>query len=457
MLKRGWLVVVGAVTVALTARAVTCPGDCDGDGAVTVAEVVTVVNVALGELPLAACPAADVTGDGTVGIGEIVAAVQAALSGCPEPPELCPAIPIASGSGVTVLAGPGLLVQPGGAFVVATGSTVVSTGTQSRAQGEVTIHRYGASGALLGETRLAARPQVILSPVLTPLPNGGGMAAWGEANPRQFQSPITRLAVRRFGANGSALGGVALAARASSGRTFNPPTLSAGTNGNALLAWMELAQTAPGSSVFQSMLREQRPSGLQRPQPVNCFGDPVALAAGTRLGAVCVAFDVQPVQQIALRAFAFDNGTVVPLFDFASAGSLFSNVAASASTDRIVAVWRQPLDADTSRARLIAQSVGLDGAPIAGPLEIGTTRQTDAAPAVAALPDGSFAVAYGENPLLLRRFAADGSPLGDALPIADTFIDALALASDGAGNLVVAWRWNDVIARRVPAPGGSCP
>ena len=83
--------------------------------------------------------------------------------------------------------------------------------------------------------------------------------------------------------------------------------------------------------------------------------------------------------------------------------------------------------------------------------------QTDAAPAVALQPDGGFAVAYGENPLLLRRFAADGSPLGPPLPIADTFIDDLALASDNAGNLIVAWRWQDVFARRVPAPGIACP
>lgn len=450
-------VVVGVVLGTAPARAASCPGDCDGDGVVTVAEVVTVVNIATGVLPLSACPAADAGGDGTVGIGEAIAAVQAALDGCPEPPQPCPTIQVASGSGVTVLAGPGLLVQPGGAFAVATGGTIVSSGTQSQAQGEVTVHRFSAGGALLGETRLAARQQVILSPALARLPNGGGMAVWGEANPRQFQSPITRLAVRRFGANGNPLGGVALAARAASGHTFNPPTLSADPAGNALVGWMELAQTSAGSAVFQALLREQRPSGLRPAQPVNCFGDPVALAAGAQLGAVCVAFDVQPAQQIALRAFAVDQGAVVPLFDFASAGSLFSSVAAAASPDRIVAVWRIPFEGGSSRARLIAQAVGLDGTPIAGPLEIGTTLQTDAAPVVAVQPDGGFAVAFGENPLLLRRFAADGRPVGDALPIADTFIDEVALAGDDAGNLVVAWRWTDVYARRIPAPGATCP
>lgn len=446
---------VVVVLVAGSARAAVCPGDCNGDGVVTVPEVVTVVNIALGNLDLAACPAADVAGDGSVGVGDAILAVQAALSGCPSPPAPCPAVQVASGSGVTVLSGPGLLVQPGGAFAVATGGTTVTGGAQSRAQGEVTVHRYNAGGGLLGETRLAAREQVILAPALARLPNGGGMAVWGEANPRQFQSPITRLAVRRFGSNGSALGGVALAARAASGHTFNPPSLSADTAGNALLAWMDVAQSTSDSTTFQAMLREQRPSGLVAAQPLNCFGDPVALAAGAQLGAVCVAFDFEPAQQIALRAFALDQASVVPLFDFAAAASPFSSVAAAASDDRIVAVWRQPIEG-SSRSRLIAQAVGLDGTPIAGPLEIAATLQTTAAPAVAVLPDGSFAVAFGENPLLLRRFAADGSPLGEPLPITDTFIDAVALGGDDAGNLVIAWRWQDVFARRVPVPGTPC-
>jgi hypothetical protein len=451
-MRRAW-VVVAVVLAAGSARA-ACPGDCNGDGVVTVEEVVTVVNIVLGTLPLAACPAADANGDGSVGVGDAILAAQAATVGCPDPPALCPAIAVATHSGVTVLSGPGLLVQPGGAFAVASGGTVVS-GTPSHAQGEVRVARYSAAGVLLGETRLAAREQVILSPALAPLPNGGGMAVWGEANPRQFQSPITRLAVRRFGSNGAALGGVATAAKAASGHTFNPPSLSADAAGNALVAWMDLQDTG-GSAVFQAMVREQRPSGLVAPDALSCFGDPVAIASSTMLGAVCVAFDVEPAQQIALRAFALADGVVVPRFDFTAANSPFSKVAAAASDERIVAAWRQPIDG-TSRSRLLVQAVAPDGAPVAGPIDIAETLQTDVAPAVAVVADGSFAVAYGENPLLLRRFAADGTPLGPPLAITDTFVDDLALAGDAAGNLVVAWRFQDVFARQVPALGTPCP
>jgi hypothetical protein len=58
-----------------------CLGDCDGDGTVTVNELLTLVNIALGNLPLSAC-IADTNGDGTVTIEEIVAAVRNALQGC---------------------------------------------------------------------------------------------------------------------------------------------------------------------------------------------------------------------------------------------------------------------------------------------------------------------------------------------------------------------------------------
>lgn len=60
-----------------------CPGDCDGDGAVTVAELIRGVNIALGNAPLGDCPAFDTSGDGSVTVSELIQSVNAALSGCP--------------------------------------------------------------------------------------------------------------------------------------------------------------------------------------------------------------------------------------------------------------------------------------------------------------------------------------------------------------------------------------
>jgi hypothetical protein len=69
----------GSVTVAANA----CLGDCNGDGDVTVDEIVRLVNIALGLTELDDCPAADGNGDGDVTVDEIVTAVTHALDGCP--------------------------------------------------------------------------------------------------------------------------------------------------------------------------------------------------------------------------------------------------------------------------------------------------------------------------------------------------------------------------------------
>jgi hypothetical protein len=60
----------------------SCGGDCDGDGKVTVGELITAVNVALGKQPLERCLPVDRDGNGAVSIAELIAAVNRALSGC---------------------------------------------------------------------------------------------------------------------------------------------------------------------------------------------------------------------------------------------------------------------------------------------------------------------------------------------------------------------------------------
>lgn len=63
-----------------------CAGDCSADGEVTIDELVTCVNMALGTASPDACAACDVGGDGEVTVDEIVASVNAALAGCPMAP-----------------------------------------------------------------------------------------------------------------------------------------------------------------------------------------------------------------------------------------------------------------------------------------------------------------------------------------------------------------------------------
>ncbi len=60
----------------------TCPGDCDGNKTVSVAELIRGVDIALGAQAVAACRASDANNDGAVTVDELVNGVDRALFGC---------------------------------------------------------------------------------------------------------------------------------------------------------------------------------------------------------------------------------------------------------------------------------------------------------------------------------------------------------------------------------------
>jgi hypothetical protein len=59
-----------------------CPGDCDGNRRVDVAELVRGVQITLGTDDLTTCPVADSNGDASVAVDDLVRAINAALGGC---------------------------------------------------------------------------------------------------------------------------------------------------------------------------------------------------------------------------------------------------------------------------------------------------------------------------------------------------------------------------------------
>jgi hypothetical protein len=67
------------------ATASRCPGDCGDNGAVEVQEIAVGVDIALDALAVAGCPSFDGDGDGRVTVDELVAAAGVALRGCPRP------------------------------------------------------------------------------------------------------------------------------------------------------------------------------------------------------------------------------------------------------------------------------------------------------------------------------------------------------------------------------------
>ena len=60
-----------------------CLGDCDGNGEVTVDNLLLMVNISLGSAALSECPVADGNGDGQITVDEIISAVNISLTSCP--------------------------------------------------------------------------------------------------------------------------------------------------------------------------------------------------------------------------------------------------------------------------------------------------------------------------------------------------------------------------------------
>ena len=69
-------------TVGNTPTPGPCVGDCSGDGVVAINELITGVNIALGNAQASACPSFDTNSDGSVAVNELISGVNALLNGC---------------------------------------------------------------------------------------------------------------------------------------------------------------------------------------------------------------------------------------------------------------------------------------------------------------------------------------------------------------------------------------
>jgi len=117
------LLLLAALTAPLAADSPPCPGDCNGDRAVTVDEIVKVVNIALGVSSIDGCRAADTDGNSQVSVDELVTMINFALNGClpfePLPQEWQEAVDTSTFGWVMSAWGPGdgsLWIVGGGLF-----------------------------------------------------------------------------------------------------------------------------------------------------------------------------------------------------------------------------------------------------------------------------------------------------------------------------------------------------
>jgi len=155
----------GALWMWLGAAAYACVGDCDGDGEVTVNEIVTSVNIALDVAALTTCPSADRDGDGAVTVDEIVVGINDALNGCPTPTvtPLAPS-PTATGGAAGTPTGTPAPTTPAAtptasptasAPVATAGMTATPTGTATTGAAALTCHFVADSSQLMFQAKTA--------------------------------------------------------------------------------------------------------------------------------------------------------------------------------------------------------------------------------------------------------------------------------------------------------------
>lgn len=72
------------LTLAGARAAAQCVGDCNGDGSVSISELILGVDIALGAVPISSCRAF-ATANGRVSVTQLVEGVANALDGCPGP------------------------------------------------------------------------------------------------------------------------------------------------------------------------------------------------------------------------------------------------------------------------------------------------------------------------------------------------------------------------------------
>jgi large repetitive protein len=76
------LTLTPTVAATVTSTVTACAGDCNGNGQVTVDDLILAVNIALGSQPIDRCRAADGDRNDMLTVSELITAVNRALSGC---------------------------------------------------------------------------------------------------------------------------------------------------------------------------------------------------------------------------------------------------------------------------------------------------------------------------------------------------------------------------------------
>ncbi len=467
----------------------SCAGDCDGNGMVSISELVRGVNIALLRFAADACLAFDVNGNGIVSISELVRAVNAALSGCPAaggtPTPITPATSTSTPTSTFPTSTPGaarMVAAIGGEFQVNTYTTGFQTFpaiASNSAGGFVVVwdnlYRAGASqdgdgSGIFGQrfdqnggevgSEFQANTFTIgdqVEPDIAHYDNGFAVAWVTDATP-------TFLSAQRFRSDGASIGEEFEVHRGVE-RFFveSGPSVGSWPDGRLVVVWTSTVQGV--EQVVGRRIDTQRGFVGAEFVVASAAEGPVAypnVAVGED-GSFAVVWErdldrAQVARVIEIRLYDVNGVALGSAVRLSGTGDLASSpVIVKAPGGGFIATWSTSTDGPSAGSAILVRRLAASGVPL------GTEFRADSedlgyrtASSVAASSEGFFVVWETDGGLLPEgsddegiyghAFDLQGNRVGSEFHV-NTFSEeaqaSAALTSTGPGAYVVVWSSED--------------
>jgi hypothetical protein len=448
-----------------------CVGDCNGDGQVTIGELITGVNLVLGNVGASSCAALDGNGDGSVVISELIQSVRFALNGCsvtPTPSEL--RTPTATGT-ATELATPSA-TQTATSSPTATPS---STPTDSAAPS----HTQTPSATSIPTATFTGGPSSTPSPTPTrpasssrvgpefqintftygsqfsadvaPDGSGGFTVVWDDDQLHNYTA-----FVRRYASDGSPLTDPVVVASGGAGRMA--ARIAADPSGAFVIAWENF--TTSNVDIFarryDGTATALGPRFLVNESTLRSAPQPRVGAAQD--GSFLVAWQQDDGSEVGVVARLYpptgSTGAAPMLLNTYTVGRQRPGAVAASPDGTYLVVWDSTIlsgpSQDGSDGGIFARRCDSAGGPIGTEFQVNSYtvgRQT--MPVVGIDGKGNFVVvwesrqALGNYGLFGQRFDRVGARVGTEFQVSSYTYGGQALASttmDDGGNFVVLWQ-----------------
>jgi len=303
------------------------------------------------------------------------------------------------------------------------------------------------------------------NPVVDSDDAGGFVVAWYSGS---SSGPDTYYSVqaRRYDAAGSPLG-PEFQANTFTSSLQGGPDVAVDADGDFVLSWWSYGSTGTDSSDSSVQARRYDPSGnplgpeMQVNTYTTSYQDIPAIASepGGDFVVVWTSFgssgsdgSYNSIQGRRFTASGVPLGAEFQVNTYTTGFQYAPDVARDAVGNFLV-VWRSSgsSGSDSDGTSIQARLYDASGSPLGPDFQVNSeTSGAQAAPAVAADPQGTFVVVWKGydatatyNRIKGRRYRPDGSPIGDEFQVDSLSAaspDAPAVATDPDGNFLVAWQ-----------------